>query len=296
MSTIRRSFHNLGIDGWIIGLSGLSALIFALVSLFGVVPYDQETTMSILLGAVGLLMAAVVARTARRNAEIADLRSALGVADSQMLFGSREFRRHLVPSVLTAKHVVWDSHLTWAIPQVNYPQQFSGSYATYDRMLRKRVSKDELSYKYVTIVYHKQCLEDVLCRLLAHQGYRYYIRHYRPSSSIPIPIINVMSFDGQDFYLGGFHTRQTPGETEMLHIREQNLTELLKKYWNVLWEGAVPLNEGGIINWGELRSIALELGMTDKEFDSTVLQVRDVLHEKSLLRGGVPASLMPTNN
>jgi hypothetical protein len=160
----------------------------------------------------------------------------------------------------------------------------TGAHAEYHRLLYQRVSNGELIYKQVEVVFHQQGLRLIIFRLLLHEGYRFLIRHYEPPPTA-IPIMHVMSFDDEVFYLGSFYPDEAPNVAHRLYIHEPNVTQILKNYWNVLWNGAIPLNEGGIINWPELKRIGLRLGMADNEFESMISDLKaQVEREKRKLK------------
>jgi hypothetical protein len=279
MKALKHTFQNLGIDSWIFALTGLGAIVFSILSFFGKLPFTPEQTTAILVGAIGLLMTAVVTLGARRQTEISELKNALGIAEAQLLNSGREFGQHLASSVVKTKLFVLDSNMTSTIPRLA-----SGQQSEYKRILSEKVYKQEIAFRLVGIVFHKQDLENKVFKLLLHEGLRYYIRHYEPPS-MPIPIINLMSFDDLSFYLGGFDIKGISAEEQVLYIREQHLNQMLKEYWTVLWDNAIPLNDGGIINWPELKRISLRLNMSEKEFDEMVSKVKeDVQREKRQLR------------
>lgn len=276
MRTLKETIRNLGLDGWIFALTGVAAIIFGVLSFLGLLPFDEKQTLSIVIGALGLLMAAVVAQTARRHAEISELKNALGITEAELL-GSNEFGLHLASSVAKSKNYVLDTLLTSAIPRLTTSYGFSGSQAEFHRLLYERVIKGDITFRYVTVIFHRQRLQDIVFKLLLHEGSRFYIRHYEPPPTA-IPIINLMSFDDEAFYLGGFYTKSEARETPVLFIREPHLTQILKNYWNSLWDAAIPLNEGGIINWTELKRIGEKVGMSKDEFEAMKKQMVDEAH------------------
>jgi len=251
----------------------------------GLVLAKQDTLFGLLVGLTLAALTQLFDIQARMTASTDKVIESLGnVADTQFL-NMREFGQHLIPSVSKAKHFVLDTVLNRVAPEPSSPSYFSGgNQAEYRRLLYDRVSKGEIVFQRVEAIFHKQSLETVIFRLLLHEGFRYFIRHYEPPPK-PIPVVHLMSFDDESFYLGGFHYKEAAGEEKVLYIREPRVAQLLNNYWTVLWDGATPLNERGIINWEELKRIGLRTGMTESEFEAMVSKVKnEVQREKRQLR------------
>lgn len=263
----------LGLEGWVFGLTGLASIVFSVASFLGYVPLSIEQTLQIVVGAVGALMLAVVTQSSKRSAEIQDIRNALGVADIQRLDTGLELPEHLVLSSKKAKSFVTETFMNWEKPRINTITYLLGEDGNnYNRVILERVTKNEISYRQVQVVYHKQGLEELIHRLLLHEGYGYYIRHYDEQSSA-IPMLHVTSFDDEVFYLGVGYPKGQPAKNEVIRLRETNTQEILKQYWNILWESASTLNEGGWIEWDKLRRIGERVGVKDKDFDEMVSRV-----------------------
>ena len=151
-------------------------------------------------------------------------------------------------------------------------------------MLFQRVSKGEIGFKRVLVIFDRQALERVIYRLLLHEGCNYYIRHYEALAKA-IPMVNVLSFDDETFYLSADYPKEMARQLQFLRIREPKLADLFKSYWNNLWSQAIPLNEGGFIDWEELERIGLKMGMTKDEFESMVSKMKDrVQQDKRRIR------------
>jgi len=74
-------------------------------------------------------------------------------------------------------------------------------------------------------------------------------------------------------------------QTEALYFRDAYLGSMFKEYWIELWNEAIPLNEGKIINWGEIKRIGEKLGMSENEFNQMASKVKEqVQREKRRLR------------
>jgi hypothetical protein len=278
----------LGWEGWILLLSGIVAIVIAVVDFSQLLSLSAEAALRLIIVATGLSLGAIAAQTAHRKAELVELenelKEAIGSTDSLILENDKEFAQHLVVNVTNAKSYVWDTVLNRAWASISLDPYISGDQAEYKRILYERVRKGELGFRRIEIIFQKVSLEQVIQRLLFHAGYHFYIRYYqRPPTAIPI--MNLMSFDGDVFYFGGFHTTASPGASPLLYIRDPKLAKIYKDYWNALWNSATPLNEGRIIDWKELRKIASDLDLTDQDFDAMVDTVKEsVEREKRRLR------------
>jgi hypothetical protein len=294
MNSLRKYLHKIGLDGWIFALTGLGAIAFGVLSALGLWPFSQNLSLQIIASAIGVLMLAVVVQTAKRQAEIEELKNALGVTQTRLINRGDEFVEHLTSNARNANHFIYDTHMTDVSPNLSSKTDrfvyngkpssnygFSGPYANYFKLLYTRVTKREIYFRYVTMIFNLYTLEEVIFKLLLHEGYRYRIRHYEPPPKA-IPIVNLMSFDDKEFYYGGFEIRETARPAQVLFTSDPNTAELFKDYYDTLWNEAISLNEGGVIDWVELKRIGLRLGMADDDFESMVKEVeKEVKRQKS---------------
>lgn len=105
------------------------------------------------------------------------------------------------------------------------------------------------------------------------EGCEYYLRHYDAPLQA-IPILHIMSFDDEHFYIGGFYASDSSTTEKAVYIRDLSMTKMLQDYWDELWKRSKPLNEGKIIDWNELKLIASRIGISEDEFDTSVRQLR----------------------
>lgn len=285
---LRRVIGSLGWDGAFLAVCSVVAIVLGILDFLPQLQLTGDPILRVVLSFVGLLLGAVAAQATRRRTEILEmkmeLKDAIGVAEVELLPTHKEFGQHLVPSILKAKQIVWDTVLNRVWPAPGLAPHFSGDQAEYKRLLYERVSRGEIGFRRVEVVFNRVSLGQIVQRLLIHEGFSYYIRYYK-APPVAIPIVNLMSFDGEAFYFGGFHTGTSPGADPVLYIRDPKLARIYKSYWNALWNDAIPLNEGRVINWEQIRRIGSDLGLTDEKFDEMVSQVKtEVLREKRRLR------------
>ncbi len=284
---IRRILSNIGWDGAFWAFCGLAAFSLGALDFLPQLQLTNDPILRLTLSSIGILLGAIVAQTANRRAEVLELKNLLGISESHLLDNSVETPQQLVINLLNAKRFVLDTRLNSAVPQFSTSYiSLTGFYGEYHRLLYQRVSKGELVFRQVEIIFHQQSLQLAIFRLLLYESHKFYLRHYEPPPNA-IPMIHMLSFDDETFYLGGFYTATGEGAAtaQRLQIREPNLNQLLKNYWNVLWSGAIPLNEGRVIDWAELKRIGLRIGLSADEFDRMVTKIKEeVQREKRKYR------------
>lgn len=274
MTSLKQALSKLGIDEWIFGLAGLGALFFSILSVLGVWPFNSDDTLKIIVGAVGAILLAIFAQSTRRHADIENLKRTIGVVESELLDHREEFGHHLALSIGRTMTSATDTSLSSSTPRLVTNHGFSGSQAEYQKILYKRVVNNEISFRLVVVIHHKQKLEDIIFKLLLHEGHRFYIQHYDAPPKA-FPLLNLMSFDNETYYVGGYNTESSPEESKVLKIKEPNTAELLRAYWTSLWQNAIPLNPGSVIDWDELKRISLErFNISPEEFDNLVSEIR----------------------
>jgi hypothetical protein len=273
MFRIRRLIAQLGVEGLFLGALGLAALVVSIASLVGV-QLKPEVLLATVVGALGLLMEAMVVQVAHRKADIEQLRAALGLSEVEILDMKTAFPRHLADSALGATDFILDSEMSKQTPSRRTEVQHE-----YQRIRDERVLKGELDFKRIEVIYNQRSLESIVGKLLALEGREFLIRHYDPPPKA-IPILSMMSFDDKRFYLGGFHTGEAPGIAQVVYVRDEKVAQLLREYWRVLWQEATPLNAGGQIDWTELKRIAKRIQMSEQEFEAMVTRLRDEVQRK----------------
>lgn len=280
MRVLKEILSNLGPEGWTFSIISLGSVIFGVLGFFGVLPFNQEQTISILIGAIGILMGASITQNARRHADLLELKNLLGVADAQLL-DKKEAAQHSLSSVLKTRHFILDTFMNWTISAAGSNSYLSRIHTSYNRLLIERLVKGEIEYREVQVIYHHQGLEYAIQKMLLNR--RYLLRHYDPPD-VAIPILQLQSFDNEWFYLLVGKPKGASVDYQMLYIREPHVNQLLKDYYQTLWDEATPLNPGGVINWEELKRISSRVGMTEKEYEAMVSKAKDeVQREKRKL-------------
>jgi hypothetical protein len=274
---IRLVLSNIGWDGFFWFFCAFVAFSLGVLDFLPQLQLTKDPILRLTLSGIGILLAAVVAQTTQRRAEISELKNALGVAEAQLLDNSVEVPQHLVASVLTAERFVLDTRLSSSFPSLPTAYlSLPGVYGEYHRLLYKRVSEGKLYFHQVEIIFHRYGLQSTIFRLLLYEGHRYYLRHYEPPPKA-IPIMHMLSFDGNIYYLGGFYhaAGEVAGPAQRLRIREPNVAKLFRDYWDALWNGGISLHDGKEIKWEELKRIGLRVGVSEDEFQKMVSKLRD---------------------
>ena len=119
MPGLMRFVHNLGWDGVIFDAIGFAAIIFGVVGVFGSWPLSNDQTNYILIGAIGALMGAVVNLTAKRKAEVQELKDELGTTETKLLDYQHEYLPRLVASVSRSTHHITEMFVNWATPRLH---------------------------------------------------------------------------------------------------------------------------------------------------------------------------------
>ncbi|MBD3342450.1 MAG: hypothetical protein GF353_25345 [Candidatus Lokiarchaeota archaeon] len=264
MREIKQLFILIGIDNLIIGLTGLVAVTIAILEFTGLINLSTEQLLKMILIALGLLMTAVVSQALHRSSEVRELKKEIGIVDLKLLNCENEFQKNLTSSVSNATRHVLDTALNF-----EYTQEANDPQDNYKLMLQKRIEKNELVFRRIELIYNKERLEDVIQKLFKYGiKYKYYIKYYQAPPKA-FPLINLMSFDDDHFYLGGFYSAESPSTELVLFIKHPDVSKFFKQYWDALWLSAKPLNERNRINKNELKRIALDdIGITENEFES----------------------------
>ena len=273
-----RILQGLGWQGWTLILCGFAAMVVALLDFVELIHLNTETSLRFILISTGLLLNSIAALESVRKADLQDLANALGASQVELIGSRREFQSHVRESIFDARQFVLHTMLTAErgtfVHPLDKPSDFSS-------VLFARISRGEINYRRVEIIFHRERLEHVLCRLLLYEGMNYLVRYYEAPPKA-IPVLNMMSIDNERFYLGGFYAGDAPIDaSNAVCIRNKEAGSLLEAYWHNLWQSAIPLNEGKRINWDELHRIAQSLGVAADEFDNMIEKTRQTIQRRS---------------
>ena len=248
-------------------LTMLVSTVITILDLIGVVQSDIVT--AAILMTLTLLSFSTIS-TRKSLGALEDSIKRLRVAEIEILGVKADFPRQIAHRARTAKKFILDTNLNQEIRRAatTHPQ------AEYRRIRDDRVLKGELVFKRVEVIFHQSHLESVIRKLLRFEGCEFYLRHYDAPPQA-IPVLHMMSFDDEHIYLGGFYPSEPSTEEKVIYVRSKEMSELIKEYWQMLWLRAKPLNEGGVINWSELKRIGIRLGLSEKEFNEMVRRIQN---------------------
>lgn len=267
MSKIKQFFGKLGFDGWTNAIIGIVAIAFGLLDFIPQLKLDQNTILRLILIVSGLLLTGYASQSARRSSEIDDIKKAINLTETRLVYSGKEGTNALREYVTHTKKFILDTTLTAERANIRHPLDAPDS---YHNALYQRVRNKEISYRRVEIISTKERLEYAIMRLIIHDGTDYLLRYFG-SQSKPIPVLNVMSFDNESILLGGFYTSDAPAETVfMVSIKSSDVSKVIANYWETLWHAAKPLNEGGRIDWQELKFLATQIGVSELEFTEMI--------------------------
>ncbi|MBI4759805.1 MAG: hypothetical protein ACOYYF_04400 [Chloroflexota bacterium] len=248
-----------------LGIIALIALVLGVLDFTPLVQLTNDPALQMVLSGIGLILGAVVIQSTRRKAEISELRQAVGQAEVVLLNMRTDFPDHIAQHARRARKFILDTNLSNEVPRVgtSSPQDL------YRQIRHDKLIKAQINFLQVVSIFHRGTLESVIEKLIAYKDKEYYVRHYQPPPKA-IPILHIMSFDNEHFYVGGFHPAESLGEETAVYIRHPLVNQLLSEYWNVLWGNAIPLKEGKMIYLDRLWQIAERIGVTRAEFDEMV--------------------------
>jgi hypothetical protein len=262
---MKRILSNLDWGEFGLALTGLIGTMLGILDFTPLVTLTDDAALRMILCGTGLLMTSVAAQSARRKAENSELRQALGQAEVMSLNLRTEFPDHIGQNARKARKFILDTNLSNMLPRVGTGSQQD----QYHQIRNDKLMNAQISFLQVVTIFHRETLEAIIKRLIIYKDKEFYIRHYDPPPKA-IPIIHIMSFDNEHFYIGGFHPIESLGEETGIYIRHPVVNKLLADYWNVLWSNAIPLKEGKKIYLDRLWNIAKRLEVPRTEFDEMV--------------------------
>ncbi len=261
-----RLYSRLGWDGLTLLACGIIAIVIGVLDFTPLLNISAENGLRLVIVAIGFVLGAIVALTNRFVTENDNLRRSLNGATVELFTSSNDLFAHACHNVLLDKtRHVWDTNLVPSRGKAENPLQ--GHNQLY-KSIYQRIARNEISYSSVYIIYDKTELEFIVSRLIAFEGKRYSIRYYDAPPKA-IPVLNILSVNDENFYLGGYSNSVQSGNSGLALIKGGDTSKLLMDYWSSLWENAKPLNEYGI-DWEGLKAVAKRLSVGDEEFQSLV--------------------------
>lgn len=262
---MKRILSNLDFGDIGLGIASLIALSLGILDFTPLVQLTNDPALRMILSGIGLILGAVVIQSARRKAEISELKQAIGQAEVISLNMRTDFPDHVAHNAKNARKFIIDSNLNNEVPRVGTasPQDL------YRQYRHEKLMKAEINFLQVVSIFHRGTLESVIEKLILYKDKEYYVRYYQAPPKA-IPMLHMMSIDNEHFYIGGFHSAESLGEETSMYIRHPVVSKLLTEYWNILWGNAIPLKEGKKIYLDRLWQIAEHVGVLRIEFDEMI--------------------------
>lgn len=262
---IARWLKQIGIDGIVIILSSFVGISLSIYSFLG----GYQISQPLLVGVLSLLvLEAILQRVRFDNMKEEIIRSLKGVRVETL--SGKDFHDERYKLILTADRFIYDTELCLP-PRPSSPSS-SAQESSPRKLLNERVSKGEITYKFVQAIYDRSHFESLLKRLFQFYKYNYYIGYFVGAPDT-IPVLNVMIFDDKHFLLGGYYGPSARGEDRNLYIQNEPIGATLRQYFDYLWSKARLLNENRAVSWDEIRYCGLKLGYTLDELNATVSRI-----------------------
>jgi hypothetical protein len=276
MRRVLNWIEQVGIDGLVVIVLSLIALFFSVYSFIG----GNEINPAIIIGVLSLLLTELVLQRVRQSRNKEEIISSVKGLKVEVYPNNQDFAVAKYKLLASAKSSVFDTEL--CLPKSYVTTRPAGVETPYEKLLRERLSKDEIIFKYLHVIYDRLQFEAIIKDLLKFEKQQYYVGCFIGGEEV-VPALNVMVFDEQHFLLGGYYGPSVRGVDRNLYIQHGEIGQTLIEYCNCLWSSAKILNVNRNINWEEVKRCALLLGYTDDEFNKTVQKIAGELGRSSPL-------------
>lgn len=188
-----------------------------------------------------------------------------------------------LPALLTkllreAKHTLKDIRLSAPYTLPPHVQ------TEFRKAISARILAKTIEVQHVEIFYTLDRLKEVLSNILRYDGCPYYVRSYCPGLKEVAPALGGYAFDDVNVILGGYFTTIPPHDRPGVHLQGPDVRTLFSRYWDEIWRRGTPLSLGGASDLGQVRMLAITMGLRPSEWES-------FLHEAKALRSADQAAL-----
>lgn len=266
MKEIKRFFERIGLGGTVVAFSALAAIGFAIYGLVG----GSQLSEPLLVGVLGLLLLEVLFQHERLESAKDDIINSLKGVRVEIFSSDKDFADAKYRQLLTSKNFVHDMEL--CLPMLPSRPAEVVAESPFRKLLNERVMKGELTYKYVQVIYDRTQFESVLRKLFRFSKYRYYLGYFVGAPEVA-PVLNLMNFDDEHFFMGGYYGPTVRGQDRNVHIQHDLIGQTFRQYYDYLWSKARIFNDNRIINWSEVRDCGLKLGYSLDELNATIAQI-----------------------
>jgi len=265
--SFRQWIDRIGIDGLVLTICCVIGIVLSAYDLAG----GNQLNGSLLIGILSLLVLEMVFQRVRLDKVREELiRSLKGVRAESFTTG-KDFADTKYRLLLETEDHIHDTELCLP-PKPSTSSALLEQESAFRQLLNERITKGEITYKYVQVVHDRLHLESLLRKLFQFSGYKYYLGYFVGGSET-IPVLNVMSFDDKHFLVGGYYGPSGRGEDRNLYIQHEDVQMTLRQYFDYLWSKARLLNENRATNWDEVKRCGLQLGYTLDELNVTIKRI-----------------------
>lgn len=225
----------------------------------------QGGIQGLLASLVVLIIAILIDIIARLNNAKEEIINSLKGVRVEVFKTSQDFSNAKFRLLLEADAFVYDTELS-------SPSAVSSTESKFRQLLNERVSKGEITYKYIRAVFTKSQFEQLLEWLFRFYRYNYYIGYFIGPQEV-IPALNLMIFDRKHFLMGGYYGPSARGDDRNLYVEHDLMAETLEQYFDYLWSRARLFNEHRTIDWEQVQHCGMALGYTIEELNATISEI-----------------------
>jgi len=233
MLWIKKTTKDLGLDEWVLGITGLAAVAIGVLDFVGWLQLSTSQLLQMALVSIGMLMAAVVIQAARQKVGLADLESSLeksvvGWSDVRC-FTKTEFGvEYMAARTLAANDYILHASLSPPIPRWFLASQ------QFEQAIQEVATSNSVKVRYL-VNFQDPARKNRVQRLLSNPDVNRYFVAFIDSESLGVPMINFMIFDGEELVLAipGF------GEADaIIAVKNEEIVSALGQYFDLLWAKA----------------------------------------------------------
>jgi hypothetical protein len=217
------------------GIEGLMGIFFAIVAI-GVAIYEflggNAISSPVLVALLAVLLIEVYIQRSKLDRNRDEIIGSLGGVKIEVFANSEQLKNKQYQLLAQTKDTVFDTEL--CLPKGGKTPYTPGSFSKYRKLLNQRVQKGELKVRIVQAIYDQRRFESLLWALFSLGNYKYYIGCYIGAPDV-IPVLNVMGFDNEHYFIGGYYGPTVRGEDRNLYIHHEEIGTTILHYFEYLW-------------------------------------------------------------
>jgi len=266
MKRIRSVFEQLGIDGAIVAILGIVAILLSIYDIVG----GSQISQPILVGVLGLLLLEVVLQRIRLDRTKSEIIGSLSGAHIEVFSNEEDFADAKYRVLMQTEKYVYDTEL--CLPAFASAVSSPSPETRYKQLLKQKILNKQIEFRYVQVIYNRRHFESVLEKLFQFCECRYYIGYFLGAPEV-IPVMNLMIFDGKHFFIGGYYGPTVRGDDRNVYTQSDLMGATLQQYYDYLWKSARLFNDKHGINWEEIQHCGQQLGYDIEELNSTIARI-----------------------